>query len=488
MTGSANANRRVAPTLEDVDRAKVLLLSTSLLTDRMLIYTGFLEHLTQHAAVEIWAGSRIAGSAQQAWDSVDADVQPMPAVRPFKEFPYNYLRRMNEFAWDHKLKPPSRLSAELHTRQNRSTLVKAMRLPGKLVAALGLEQGFEARLEKWLGRYPRSPESATRLSQHRPDLLVTTNPFWFSEPAVSAVAAQLKIPTLALIPSWDNITTKTRLIFRYDGYLVWSEQAREELLAYYPQASDVPIYVIGAPQFDILMQGRFEESRGDFCRRIGLDPAKQIILYVLGSPNFLQEHYGAMEMARQLTAGRFGDAQMIVRPHPIHDRGSIAEAFRVFGPRIIVQQTRQAELGTTERSQSEDDIREWVNSFRHADVVVNLASTSTIDGAIFDRPVVNLDFDPNPSQKQQALVRDVNHVWSHFKPVAESGAVWLVNDYAELTKAIGTYLARPELHRSERRAICKQVCGHVDGRCGERMAEAVLDFVTNHVNAGRPVR
>jgi len=35
-----------------------------------------------------------------------------------------------------------------------------------------------------------------------------------------------------------------------------------------------------------------------------------------------------------------------------------------------------------------------VNTFRHADVVVNFSSTVAIDAAIFDKPVVNLDFDP----------------------------------------------------------------------------------------------
>lgn len=31
----------------------------------------------------------------------------------------------------------------------------------------------------------------------------------------------------------------------------------------------------------------------------------------------------------------------------------------------------------------------------------------------------------------------------------------------------------------KRRWITEYVCGYVDGRCGERMAEAILDFVKN---------
>jgi CDP-glycerol glycerophosphotransferase (TagB/SpsB family) len=108
--------------------------------------------------------------------------------------------------------------------------------------------------------------------------------------------------------------------------------------------------------------------------------------------------------------------------------------------------------------------------------VVNLSSTTTVDAAIFDRPVVNLDFDPEPGGPNQALVKDVNHFWTHFKPVAESGGVWLVNNYDEMVTAIKTYLREPQLHQEKRRWIAEYVCGYVDGRCGERMARAVLDF------------
>ena len=55
----------------------------------------------------------------------------------------------------------------------------------------------------------------------------------------------------------------------------------------------------------------------------------------------------------------------------------------------------------------------------------------------------------------------------------------MVNDLDEMIIAVNTYLKRPELHRSERRRMTEMVCGQIDGRCGERMAEALLDFARN---------
>jgi CDP-glycerol glycerophosphotransferase (TagB/SpsB family) len=155
----------------------------------------------------------------------------------------------------------------------------------------------------------------------------------------------------------------------------------------------------------------------------------------------------------------------------------MAELFGRFAPRVVLQRTADAGSKLTARSQDHNDILEWVNTFRHADVVVNLASTVTIDAAVFDRPVVNLDYDPEPGQPNQALVSDVNHVWTHFKPIAESGGVWLVNNPEEMIKAIKGYLADPSLHRDRRRWLTQYVCEYLDGRCGERMASAIRDFI-----------
>ncbi|HEX3102240.1 MAG TPA: hypothetical protein VHQ01_10625, partial [Pyrinomonadaceae bacterium] len=126
-----------------------------------------------------------------------------------------------------------------------------------------------------------------------------------------------------------------------------------------------------------------------------------------------------------------------------------------------------------------DQIIEWVNTFRHADVVINLSSTVTIDAAIFDKPIVNLDFDPHPDQLDQQLINDVNHKWNHFKPIAESGGVWLVKDFDEMENAVKTYLRDPSLHREQRKWIVEYVCGYPDGNCGERMAAAIADFVSS---------
>lgn len=461
------------------NREKVLILTSSLLTDRMLVFTDFFDVLRSDIEIEVWSQSYNNPRHKEIWNSQQVRLMPFPEINPLPEFPHNYARRLNEFVWDHTLQPPSRVSLMQHRRQHMGLDLKLLKLISRGFAGLRLERSLEKVVEKLMLSYDRCPDAKEQLTRSRPSAVVVTGPFQFKQPAIAAVAKNLGIPVLALIPSWDNVSTKNRFVFNYDGYIVWNARLRDELHHFYPETRDKPIYVVGAPQFDVFYNQDFHQTREVFCSTIGIDPKLPIVLYALGSPNFLVEHHGALNLAKQISRGELGDIQMVVRPHPLHNEGEMERLFDGFGPRVVVQRTAEPGDRALGRTQDGDQIVDWVNTFRHADIVINLCSTVSIDAALFDRPIINLDFDPQPGQPDQRLIHDINHNWTHFSPVAESGGVLLVRDYDAMVAAIETYLRQPELHREQRRFIAQLVCEHLDGKCGERMAEAIIDFVVS---------
>jgi len=458
---------------------KILVLSTSLLTDRMLRYSRCLELLNQAAEVHIWTASADHETGMAIWRECagPATVGPFPKVRSYRQFPYNYMRRLNEFAWDFRLKPPSRISMDRHRRRKRmQKRIRALRIPAWLIAKLGLCGVFEKGLERMMLGYQRTAEGAARLEVLRPDLVVVLNPYLYHEPALIREARRLKIPILALIPSWDNISTKGRLVFRFDGYMVWSNVQVQQLDTFYPESKKVPRYIIGAPQFDVFSQKSFYMDRASFCQQYQLDPERAIILHAIGSPNFFREEHGALELAKRVARGDFGNAQLLVRPHPIHDKAELTDLFAPYAPHVVLQQTARVDIALHRRLQTDADVVSWINTFRHADVLVNTVSTVAIDAALFGKPVVNLNFDPEPGQPNQELLQDVSECWTHYQPVMALGGIWQANSYDQVAEGIATYLKNPQLHKEQREAMTQFVCEHTDGRNGERMAAAILAF------------
>ena len=143
------------------------------------------------------------------------------------------------------------------------------------------------------------------------------------------------------------------MVYKYDGYIVWNEKTKEELTEFYPYTKDKPIYIVGAPQFDIFHQEKFFQSKEDFCRQQDLNPELPIIVYAIGSPNFLKEHHGAIDLAKRVSEGELGNVQLLVRPHPIHDKAEMNDLFAAYKPNVQLQRTPNADKSLTIRTQDE---------------------------------------------------------------------------------------------------------------------------------------
>ncbi|MBX9602055.1 MAG: hypothetical protein K2X35_13655 [Bryobacteraceae bacterium] len=457
---------------------KVLILSTSLLTDRAILYSGLLPALRREVEPVIWAASFQGGAQHRVWGSSGVRVEPFPEVASLPALPHGYLRRVNDFVWDVATPSTSRDSMRKHVRDAQTPWwLGIARFPAWLIARMQLAETYEKAVESLIVSYSRSPEAARRLEKLRPDLIVSTSPFFYFEPPVIGEARRLGIPTQAFVTSWDNITTKNRMLLRYDSYLLWSERMRDELHEFYPYTRRCPAEIVGAPQFDVFFRRQLAVSRETFCASEALDPARPFILHCLGSPNFLREQPVAERLAQHVADGAYGDVQLLIRPHPIQDYSGL-ECFHRYGERVRLQRTAHNGQLRHERTQDEQQVASWVNTFRHSSVVVNLASSVVLDAAFFDKPVINICFDGEAGSPHQALIEDVNRNWRHFRPVFESGAVVNAFSESDLHSRIRECLADPAAGAEARRRLLQEICGYADGNSGERFARGVMQRVS----------
>ncbi len=359
-----------------------------------------------------------------------------------------------------------------HMGRRRLTKVLARVLGNRptLRALTALEQSLTYRL--------RPTDDFDQLfAEIRPDLV-------FNGSHIHGMAGELPlrvahaqgIPTAGFVFSWDNLTSRSRIFVPYDDYLVWHEGMKEQLLGIYPQVGEPHVHVTGTPQFDFHLRGDLEVSRQELCQQIGIDPERPYVLYTTGISNhFYEEHLHVEAVIRHLDELALDpEPQLVVRTYvkgtsPEMQALSRRETPGVVFPPVLWDPKWQTPLF--------EDLKIYSNLLRHAAVGINAASTVSLELLLFDKPVINLDFDPPGSDLPWCMGYSRHIHFDHYWPVAQSGAVMVARSDEDMRAMLRRGLTRPEELREARRKYLEQTFGStLDGRCGRRVAQALLSL------------
>jgi hypothetical protein len=441
---------------------------------RTFLQTDVLPELRRRARIVLFASPDLM-PLLQARLGADIPIEPLHPFDPnVGAYGRAYRRRNHRF-----FRLSSTGSRQIKQADHRKTLSGRRRLVFDLLELEArlwpLRDGLPRERQLLLRDHPHAADYEQRLRAHGADLVISTLPHAHEEAPPVLVAQHLGIPTAAWINSWDNLTSKPAYFAAYDHYFVWGERMRAELLRYYPEAAGATVDVTGVPHFDWYRCDAMRMPREELCASYGFDPRRPLVLYGTATPHLSPaEHLVVRRLARDLAeAEALGFPQLLVRLHP----GDAGGRFRDWhpGPSVALQvpgQRGRGRLGGYCPTLEEN--REFVSSIVHADVVINLASTLTLDAALCDRPVVNIAFDLSPERSFQAVIDQYYTRYDHYRTVVESGAVRLARSSEELRHHIATCLQDPGLDREARRRLVELWCGPSDGASGRRLASAIL--------------
>lgn len=338
-----------------------------------------------------------------------------------------------------------------------------------------------SRIERRLSRALSPSEDYLRLYRDLRPSLVFNGSHVHSAIAIQAVqAAQwLGIPTAAFIFSWDNLTSQGRIIPSYDYYLVWNEDLKRQLTTIYPEVHPERVFVTGTPQFDFHFRPESYASREEFCSQIGADPERPIVFYSTGMANHMRGEPAVVEQIADMLPSMPGRAapQLVVRVYP-KDRSGRFGPLKQRRPDILFPAAQWIDNWLTP---TEDDTRLLTNMLRHADVGINVASTISLELCMFDKPVVNVGYDP-PNGEAVEVPFARYYEFDHYRPIVESGAVSVAWSPEEMRTLIEDALAQPARRRVERALLMARMFGDtLDGRSAERVARTLIGLATGRL-------
>jgi CDP-glycerol glycerophosphotransferase (TagB/SpsB family) len=352
------------------------------------------------------------------------------------------------------------------------------------VAASAIERAAERCCsEEWVDqRIARAPQRfegyyAALLQRLQIDVVVLAKPGYQPEdlPLIKA-ARENRVPTVSVDTTWDNIVSKRPTYLAPDALTAWSSNMQHEAVRFYRLGTDA-VPVTGGAAFDVFFdRGRLTE-RGEFLRKLRLDPSRKLIVFTLNNPIFNPQN--PLYIRFLLEAVRRGAIQsepnVVIRMHP-WDRDSNHEELvrsyeRVYLERPFGVPDRQSVYECIPR---EDDVTHYGGLMCHADVVVNIGSTTSLDAIAADTPVVNIAFDIAATAAELSAARFYDY--SHYRPIVTTRAVRLVDTPEAFYAAVNAYLADRGLDREFRRGARRDFLTFSDGGSAARVADAITSL------------
>lgn len=323
----------------------------------------------------------------------------------------------------------------------------------------------------------------TLFETHRPALLVTaTAGFLPIEVPLIYAAKRFGVPQMGVDLGWDNLSSKYHTVLPVDHLAVWNETMRDEAVRYH-RFHPERVQVTGALPFDTYFGAGAIPTRRELCESVGADPGRPLITLATTPAGVYPTTERIVEtLAEAIGRGALGSraAQLLVRVHP-RDHAERYMRFHdgrhVFVEKPFKRLERCPGLSDLDAfTPGADGRRRLAATLAHSDVVVNFASTTTVEAALFNTPVVNIGFDDVPDLVPPLSIRRY-YDYEHYQPVVQTGAAAVAAGVDELVGAVRRYLEAPETDAEARRELVRRCCTFTDGRTGVRLARWVSDVL-----------
>lgn len=285
-------------------------------------------------------------------------------------------------------------------------------------------------------------------------------------------ARQRGIKTVSMPKGWDNIA-KHFYHFIPDLLFVQNKVMKDQAVI----VQNIPkeqVQVVGFPQFDYYYDKSFLMTREEYCRSLGINPAKKIIFF--GSEGIWAPNDD--DIARSLSFfikenKLFTPSSLIIRPHYTDVKSNRFSSF-VTPDVVLDPHYTLSNFFMDNWNPTKEDMRWFWNLLYHSDLLVTTTSTLTLDAACFDKPIINVAF--GILFKRGKDMSELFYNKDHYLWVLETNAVDVVRNEQELLQSIDKYLKDPSLKKQERQVLRDKLC-NFDGKASEHIVTTLLNFI-----------
>jgi hypothetical protein len=396
-------------------------------------------------------------------EEIDGNVEFLP-VEPNRVFLWRRLFQVSQLIW--------RRGADWkHLRRlTRYFVGRKASIFYSVLALPGIYYLFRWSTYEQVNRLPSKMDDLVKRLQ--PDVLVHPTVFdgYFINDFV-LIGRRLKIPTVAIMNSWDNPSSKRSVVGVPDLVLVWGPQTQAHAVTYMGIEPNRAIS-FGAAQFDVYRRPA-RISRTQFCAEYKIDPRKKILLYA-GSSKVTDEFEHLRMIEDGIVRGELSDMVVVYRPHPWGNAG-------YKGERIIGHQWRHVVIDKTMRAYLEDvaagkktaylaDYADTHDLLSCVDALVSPLSTIILEAALHGKPVLCL-----MAEGARGSSFDLQKQLVHFRDMYDCPSILMAHGENELLPKLVKLIAH--VGDAAFAASLRSACQHFVADFERPFSDRIVDFL-----------
>ena len=336
-----------------------------------------------------------------------------------------------------------------------------------------LARSWVRKLVRWLDYFiVRDNFFVSYFEKYKPSVVFFAHLFDGLEINLLKEAKRRNIKTIGFINSWDKLTARNIIRVLPDKLLVFNNLVKEEAIKHADMAGK-NIYVTGIPSYDWHVNYK-PLSREDFFKTKQLDLNKNLVVYAPMGKTFSNSDWEVIDfLESNIKSGQIKNAQLMVRfqPNDFVDELELKKrSWLVYDyPGIRFSGKRGVDW-----DMSFGDIKGLTDTLANTDVFICYASSMSIDAAIFDKPVINIDFEV---KNRELMSKSPTYFYkmTHYQNAVKSGGISYPKNKEDFINQINLYLNNPALDRVGRQRLVKEQCWKVDGKSSERVANIILE-------------
>lgn len=264
-----------------------------------------------------------------------------------------------------------------------------------------------------------------RLKNDPPDVVVACPFIWTLSADADYVkaAAQLNIPTVVGVASWDHLAGKGHFPLTPDVTLVWNKEMECEAVA----LQDIPaakVMVTGAPPFDFWFDAAPTVERKAFLKQAGLPVDKPYVVFLCSSrpiagenePHVIKDMIDTFQKDESTK-----EIQILIRPYP--SQAYVWESFSYQNSSIW---PREGEWPDQDQAR-----QNLFNTLYHSLAVIGINTTAMLEASVIGKPCLTIMTEEfKGSQTERA----------HFQHILRGGFMETATHYADVQSILADLL------------------------------------------------